>query len=159
MKKIISLVLVFALAMSFTLVPSLAEGVITPVPSESMDLMDAAIAGYFFAGDINEREENVNASGYVGITNIVPLYDTENTVVAYYITYSTGVYAVINNNPENPEAIEFGAGTQHYIVDAFRTAIPTWMNATMYLRHRCKALRRRSLYPMYQLWEMVTMDL
>ena len=118
MKKIISLVLVFALAMSFTLVPSLAEGVITPVPAEGMDLMDAAIAGYFFAGDINEREENVNASGYVGITNIVPLYDTENTVVAYYITYSTGVYAVINNNPENPEAIEFGAGTQHYIEDA-----------------------------------------
>ena len=118
MKKIISLVLVFALAMSFTLVPSLAEGVITPVPTEGMDLMDAAIAGYFFAGDINEREENVNASGYVGITNIVPLYDTENTVVAYYITYSTGVYAVINNNPENPEAIEFGAGTQHYIEDA-----------------------------------------
>ena len=118
MKKIISLVLVFALAMSFTLVPSLAEGVITPVSAEGMDLMDAAIAGYFFAGDINEREENVNASGYVGITNIVPLYDTENTVVAYYITYSTGVYAVINNNPENPEAIEFGAGTQHYIEDA-----------------------------------------
>lgn len=55
MKKIISLVLVFALAMSFTLVPSLAEGVITPVPTEGMDLMDAAIAGYFFAGDINER--------------------------------------------------------------------------------------------------------
>ena len=40
--------------------------------------------------------------------DLVPLYNSNDDLVAYYIHLDNGGYAVINNNTENPAVIEFG---------------------------------------------------
>ena len=39
---------------------------------------------------------------------IIPLYDLNNDIVAQYLKFSNAGYAVINNDKNNPTAIEFG---------------------------------------------------
>jgi hypothetical protein len=40
---------------------------------------------------------------------IIPLYDDAYDVVAYYLSFENGGYAVVNNNSTNPAVIEFGS--------------------------------------------------
>lgn len=84
------------------------------VISNDMEPVDVIVAGYFYAGDIDSNRHRSD-SDVITVTNIVPLYIPEGDVVAYYVTYSSGIYAIVNNNIANPTVIEFGEGKQEAI--------------------------------------------
>lgn len=42
------------------------------------------------------------------VDSLNPLYNVENEQVAWYVKLSTGAYAVVNNDANNPAVIEFG---------------------------------------------------
>jgi hypothetical protein len=46
----------------------------------------------------------------VSIKDLVPLYDIDDNIMAYYIAFENSGYAIINNNLNNPIPIEFGEG-------------------------------------------------
>lgn len=122
MKKVLLLTLVLALAV-FAVMPSLAiENDDASIQNVGFDVFDVAVAGYMFICEQQEQTQadmnSDSAATYVRITNSIPLYDIDNNIVAYYITYSTNCYAVINNNSDNPAVIEFGDGVQQYIENA-----------------------------------------
>lgn len=51
------------------------------------------------------------------IKQVLPLYSENGQIVAFYVALSPHGYAVINNNSENPIAIEFGVTSNTYIQD------------------------------------------
>lgn len=78
-----------------------------------MDKTDVIISAYSYV--MGAFGQKTDKDKQIVVTNILPLYTMSDRVVAYYITFSTGEYAVINNNNENPVAIEFGRGKQKFI--------------------------------------------
>ncbi|MBR5949218.1 MAG: hypothetical protein IKZ82_11340 [Clostridia bacterium] len=93
-----------------SILPSIA--VATKQPTE-MEALDVVIAAYMFAGSIDSVTNNSDEAVFV--TDIVPLYDFEKKVVAYYLTFSSDCYAVVVNNKNNPAIIEFGEGVNRRI--------------------------------------------
>ena len=74
--------------------------------STDMDKLDVLIsANYFLNSDNSDESYWPNT---VLNPEIVPLYNLDKTIVAYYLKLQNGGYAVINNNRENPTMIEFG---------------------------------------------------
>lgn len=74
-----------------------------------LDRTDAILASHYF---LASSQTNINFwSDDVSNADVVPLYDNEGEISSYYVELSDGCgYAVINNNIENPTAIEFGRG-------------------------------------------------
>lgn len=68
-----------------------------------LDNTDLLIVAHNFMGD----DEGLWPTTLEDL-EIVPLYDLNNNVVAQYLKFSNAGYAVINNNKNNPTAIEFG---------------------------------------------------
>lgn len=81
--------------------------------SHQMDSTDVIITGYSYVADCSSSAKTSNSQ--ISVISLVPLYNLNNEIIAYYVTYSSNEYAVINNNIDNPTAIEFGKGTQQYI--------------------------------------------
>lgn len=77
-----------------------------------MDNLDVLIAAHNFL--VSEDLENNLWPTDLSEVEIVPLYDLNSQVIAYYLAVP-GAYAVINNNIENPVAIEFGDGDNYLI--------------------------------------------
>ena len=46
---------------------------------------------------------------------IIPLYNKQNEISAYYVHFSSGGYAVVNNNINNPVVLEFGEGDNNQL--------------------------------------------
>ncbi|MDD2214256.1 MAG: hypothetical protein PHR21_06945 [Oscillospiraceae bacterium] len=57
-----------------------------------------------------------------GVNEVIPLYDLNYNIRAYYISFYPMGYAIINNNLENPVAIEFGDGDNGPIRDILEEA-------------------------------------
>lgn len=75
----------------------------------ALDDLDAILAARFY---LFSEEEDMNfwSDDLAGI-QIIPLYNIDGDITAYYVELANDVgYAVINNNTNNPAAIEFGAG-------------------------------------------------
>ncbi len=70
---------------------------------------DVIISTYPYVENISNVKTGENM---VYVEKIMPLYDTTGKISAYYVCYSTGTYAVVNNDSNNPFVIEFGEGKQ-----------------------------------------------
>lgn len=110
MKRILSIILVFIMLLSSRSTYAFASEV---QESNQMDSIDVIITGYSYVAGCSTFLRDANMK--IKVTNIVPLYNLSDEIVAYYVTFSSNEYAVVNNNVENPVAIEFGEGKQQYI--------------------------------------------
>lgn len=106
-KRIISTIMALSLGLCIC-VQSEAKSLV----QHNMDWTDIVLTAYKYAGSVETHKDTEDK---VYITNIVSLYDYSNELRAYYVTFSTGTYAVILNNTENPTAIEYGKGTNDII--------------------------------------------
>lgn len=84
-----------------------------------MDMLDVTISAYRYVGSI--ESSIIKKSSIVYITNLLPLYNSEKKIIAYYITFSTNTYAVVFNNTDNPSVIEFGEGKNDIIEQNLKT--------------------------------------
>lgn len=111
-KKMISLLLVLALAVGIN--PSAyAIGKIGEVTANAeLDSLDVAISASYVLNSSDATANFVNKSTAM---QTLPLYNADGSIAAYYTTFAGGGYAVINNNVDNPVAIEFGEGRQPMI--------------------------------------------
>lgn len=111
LKKLIALILALITFASLS-IPA------TAVPleeAEEMSILDIVISGYSCAGSVDSQRKVTDKVVYV--TNIVPLYDLDDAIAAYYVVFSSDCYAVVANNVHNPAVIEFGNGTNQMIED------------------------------------------
>lgn len=63
--------------------------------------------------------EDIWVAGSV-VESVCPLHNSAGDIVAYYVALSPDGYAVINNNVNNPVAIEFGEGRNDLIQEILR---------------------------------------
>ncbi len=108
LKKIISL----CLAVSIT---STAFGNVAMAASDektNMDELDVILASHNVMHSEN-GEENLWPETISNL-EMIPLHNSAGDIVAYYLSFPDQ-YAVINNNLENPAAIEFGEGDNDII--------------------------------------------
>jgi hypothetical protein len=101
-KKLVSILLV---CMMVTLHSS-------PVKAQvnQLELKDVALASYHYLHS-KDKEDNLWPD-QPEIEDFVPMYGIDDEVSCYYIQYKSGEYAVINNNPSNPCALEYGSNNQ-----------------------------------------------
>ncbi len=111
-RKIMSLLLSMAMILSFV-APSYADS----NSDNKLDELDVMIISNYYlnANDMLSARENEKLS--LNVEKIVPLYDLDSNVIAYYISYKESYYAVVNNNIKNPTLIEFGEGNNKLIDD------------------------------------------
>ena len=73
-----------------------------------MDTLDLNIAAATFLNSKFLDEKCISGDTY--LDKNIPLFDANGNKIAYYVTFLPKGYAVINNNVNNPAAIEFGEG-------------------------------------------------
>jgi hypothetical protein len=106
-KKIICLIVAVLLAISST--PTWAvEGDVRDFQSTEMSTLDVLVAAALHMNSTTVEDSLLPPSSF--LKEIVPLHDLAGEVIAYYITFTTYRYAVVNNNIDNPTLIEFGEG-------------------------------------------------
>ena len=111
-KKMISLLLVLALVVGVTS-SAYAIGKIGEVEENTeLDSLDVAISASYV---LNSSDKTANFAKDSTAMQTLPLYNEDGSIAAYYATFTGGGYAVINNNADNPVAIEFGEGRQPMI--------------------------------------------
>ncbi|MFU0827386.1 MAG: Peptidase-C39-2 domain-containing protein [Lachnoclostridium sp.] len=108
-KKIIAIILsmVFLFGGLNTLVSA------SVISTNDIDTIDMLIA----AGTYLNSTTEPCISGNTYLKQVVPLYNNESKIVAYYVSFTPTGYAVVNNNINNPTVIEFGKGTNETIED------------------------------------------
>ncbi|MCI8609250.1 MAG: hypothetical protein HFE73_06365 [Firmicutes bacterium] len=80
--------------------------------SNQLDSLDIMLIAYRYlaATDLdNEFEKNSIWDNTTGVRKIEPIYDTEDNILAYYVSFLPDGYIIVNNNILNPMAIEFSA--------------------------------------------------
>lgn len=95
--------------MCMSITTSVSAASAPDVTDVGLDNIDAILASHYF---LASSQDDMNFwSNDLSDVDIVPLYDTEGNISSYYVELSDNCgYAVINNNVENPTAIEFGKG-------------------------------------------------
>ena len=73
---------------------------------KNMDVTDVLISASLCLNS-NDVENDFWPDGAT-VDSLNPLYNVENEQVAWYVKLSTGAYAVVNNDANNPAVIEFG---------------------------------------------------
>lgn len=112
-KRIVSLLIVVVLIISSSITSASAQETSNKPTSTNMDILDVLVAStVYLKSDIN-NEDLLPENSYC--KEIIPLYNIHNEIVAYYITFTSSSYAVVNNNINNPIVIEFGEGDNHLI--------------------------------------------
>lgn len=97
-----------------TSITATASATVTENEDLGLDRIDAILASHYFLASTQDEMNFWNDD--LSDVDIVPLYDTEGEISSYYVELANDVgYAVINNNVENPTAIEFGAGNNPQI--------------------------------------------
>ena len=81
--------------------------------NSGLDELDVVISAAYFLNATESDERMISEN--ISVEKIVPLYNNCLEIVAYYICFNSGGYAVINNNINNPCAVEFGAGRNENI--------------------------------------------
>lgn len=111
LKLSLPLILSLCICIHFIMPYSVAVVQTNPTPISETDAILIACS-YLKATDF----ENT-ISDTATIKQVIPLYSENGQIVAFYVTLNPHGYAVINNNSENPIAIEFGATSNTYIQD------------------------------------------
>lgn len=123
--KIICVVMCLVLVLSATIsasagVRSADTGETNHVKSEAklvseLDAVDVMVAAYRFLS--SEIPEDDIWSATTAVKTYEPVYDAEGNLIAHYVSFYPEGYVIINNNKENPMALEFsGAGTLDDII-------------------------------------------
>lgn len=104
-KKWLSLLVITACCVTSFNITSYAnaERVINTTQMDELDVLLSANSV------LNSETENYWTYSGGDTYDIIPLYSSSGELAAYYLHLYNGGYAVINNNIENPVAIEFGA--------------------------------------------------
>ncbi len=106
--RIISLLLVFAIMIPLTTITATANSIVTSDANREMDVLDVLLVSHRY---MSGTADNTNMwDDDVSIKDLVPLYDIDDNIMAYYIAFENSGYAIINNNLNNPIPIEFGEG-------------------------------------------------
>lgn len=94
--------------MPMTAFAATSDTSIAPESARTMDTLDVLLVSHrYMAG----TSDDVNMwNDKMPIRDNVPLYDLNDDIMAYYISFESGGYAIVNNNLENPIPIEFGEG-------------------------------------------------
>jgi hypothetical protein len=101
-KKGLSLLLVLVLLFS------MSSSAVAADEKTKMDDLDKVLIAQRF---LSSNEEDTNMwKGVSSVKDIVELYDIDNNVIAYYVSFNPKGYAIVNNNLDNPIALEFGEG-------------------------------------------------
>ena len=111
-KKLFALGMATAIAITSAASVSAIDIGPTPVPtSDELDTLDVLISASLC---MNTASEDMWPN-HVQIDELVPLYSPSGDQVAWYLTLSSGEYAVVHNDKDNPAVIEFGDGGNRYI--------------------------------------------
>ncbi|MFI3214934.1 MAG: hypothetical protein R3Y24_16620 [Eubacteriales bacterium] len=115
-KKVLSMMLAFGMAASM----GTSAFANTPMTTE-MDTLDSLVA----AGSVlnSNKSEDAMVDGNTVFDDIIPLYDTNDNVVAHYVKLAPSGYAVVNNNKDNPAVIEFGETSNELIEEILISSI------------------------------------
>ncbi|MCD7880692.1 MAG: hypothetical protein LUG47_03265 [Clostridiales bacterium] len=71
-----------------------------------LDVLDVIISAYIY---MNSDDEDMDLWPDVAyVADLVPLYDADGEQVAWYLRLTSGEFAVVNNNKDNPTLIEYG---------------------------------------------------
>lgn len=101
---------VATISLGFLATPAYAEKINVLEEDSLMSSLDVLIASHFFLA-------STDFCGYswenpFNDVKIVPMYDIEGKISTYYVELPDNAgYAVINNNKKNPDALEFGEGS------------------------------------------------
>jgi hypothetical protein len=78
----------------------------------SMDELDQIIVAHnYLAGESDiDMWKNVK-----DVKDVIELYDLDENIIAYYMSFEPNGYVIVNNNLDNPIAIEFGDGNNQVI--------------------------------------------
>lgn len=104
-KKLFCLILCTAIVLSA--LPFSSNAVTSSSPnSTDLDNLDVLLSVYRTLS-IPDDEGEVFLDSITRITRIIPLYDINDSVIAYYVEFAPSGYAVVNNNINNPVLLEF----------------------------------------------------
>lgn len=133
-KHIISLLLVFAIMVPLTTIAATSNSNVVSGANREMDVLDVLLVSHRY---MSGTADNTNMwDDEVSIKDLVPLYDIDDNIMAYYIAFENSGYAVINNNLNNPVPIEFGEGDNasiREIIDGAATAKKTVSHKICYV--------------------------
>jgi len=122
MKKFVSLFLILATLTVITPISASSDNQV----HASMSPFEVMTAAYRFLS-INEDGENIWQLA-TDVKDFLELYDLDGNIRAYYISFNPTGFIVINNNIENPIAIEYSKGNNPYFDDDKRKAHTTEKN-------------------------------
>jgi len=106
--RVISMLLAFALVVSLTTTTATANSIVVSDDKREMDVLDLLLVSHRYMSGTTDNTYMWDDD--VSIKDIVPLYDIDDNIMAYYIAFENNGYAIINNNLNNPIPIEFGEG-------------------------------------------------
>ncbi|MBE5851994.1 MAG: hypothetical protein E7299_03435 [Lachnospiraceae bacterium] len=104
MKKILAILLSLCMIITSTIIATAEE---VPMEKEEMTALDVMVAAYRVLSSENAGEDIW--STIEGIKRYEPLYDSNGDVIAHYMSFNPEGYIIINNNVNNPIALEFNA--------------------------------------------------
>lgn len=91
-------------------VNTIALGQSIDYESKEMDSLDIMLIAYRFMSGVSSDEPKDGNSMWdltTGVKEFQPLYDNKDNVIAYYISFKPSGYVIVNNNTQNPVALEF----------------------------------------------------
>ncbi len=115
-KKIITVLLIWCMCYNVAIITFAEENSVNAETSEtSMEKIDALLMASLYLNSSDITEDILVSDSIV--KEVIPLYNEISDIVAWYVTFEPTGYAVINNNKNNPIAIEFGQGSKKAIED------------------------------------------
>lgn len=90
------------------------------IEEREMDNLDKLIIAHNYLSGKFDIDMWKGIEAVKGITN---LYDLDDNVIAYYVTFEPTGYAIVNNNLDNSIAIEFGDGNSQVIEEVFKANV------------------------------------
>ncbi|MCL2410449.1 MAG: hypothetical protein FWC97_02285 [Treponema sp.] len=86
-----------------------------------MSVMDSLITAGIYLSPVLTEENMTSEKSY--LKEMIPLHDINSNIVAFYLTFTSGSYAVVNNNINNPTVIEFGMGDNPFVREILDSSI------------------------------------
>ena len=127
MRKLLIALLVVCTFCASSIIATADEGKAI-MQKEEMTALDIMVAAYRVLSSDKAGEDIW--STIEGIKAYEPLYDSEGEVIAHYVSFNPEGYIIINNNVNNPVALEFNACGSY---DAEMEIIKEQKNAVTYM--------------------------
>lgn len=106
--RVISLLLGICIMVLLAPNTATANSTVISDASREMDVLDLLLISHRYMS--GTADNTYMWDDDVSIKDIIPLYDVDDNIMAYYIAFENKGYAIINNNLNNPIPIEFGEG-------------------------------------------------